>query len=415
MFSISLNQRNRHILHIDADAFFASVEQILNPRLKGKPVLVGGPTDTHGIVSAASYEARKFDIKSGMAMYLAKRKCPQAIVVPGNFDAYRNFSRRMYKIFCEFTPDVEMASIDEAYLDITGCGEYRSITGDTFDIAETLARKILMEVYKHLGLSVSCGMASSKMVAKVASSTYKPHKLTIVPYGKERNFLAPLELRAMPGIGPKTFETLSRVGLKTLGDLSNMKMSEVMDRLGVGGVALWKRACGIDNTEVISTQALPKSISKEHTFYQRDVSRKNLLVELKTLSVIVFEKLRKYRMKASTICIKIRYSGGGYKSAQFDGRKMTNDEKPRFQDFSFQKHLDFPTCSDKKLFMTAKNLFLENLEDESVRLIGIGVSGLKRVYNLTIFERDEQEEGLFYSIDKIRQAYGEDALKYGAD
>lgn len=404
MFSISLQQRNRHILHIDADAFFASVEQILNPQLKGKPVLVGGPTDTHGIVSAASYEARKFDIKSGMAMYLAKRKCPKAVVVPGNFDAYRNFSWRMYKIFCEFTPDVEMASIDEAYLDITGCGD-----------AETLARKILMEIYKRLGLSVSCGMASSKMVAKVASSTYKPHKLTIVPYGKERDFLAPLELRAMPGIGPKTFEVLSRVGLKTLGDLSNMKMDEVMDLLGVGGVALWKRACGIDNTEVISTQALPKSISKEHTFYHRDVSKKNLLMELKTLSVIVFEKLRRYRMKASTIFIKIRYSGEGYRSAQFDGQKITDHQKPRFQDFSFQKHLDFPTCSDKKLFMAAKNLFLENLEDAPVRLIGVGVSGLRQNYNLTIFERDEQEEGLFYAIDKIRQAYGEDVLKYGVD
>ncbi|MBI4234683.1 DNA polymerase IV [Candidatus Peregrinibacteria bacterium] len=436
MFDIHLHQRQRHILHIDADAFFASVEQILNPALRGKAVLVGGPTDTNGIVSAASYEARKFGIKSGMAMYLAKRKCPGAIVVHGNFDAYRNFSRRMYKIFCEFTPDVEMASIDEAYLDITGCcrGEgwametvqstvsgRISVTGDTFcdhdnHEAETLARRILMEIYKKLGLSVSCGMASSKMVAKVASSTYKPHKLSIVPYGKERDFLAPLQLRAMPGIGPKTFEVLSRVGLTTLGNLSSMKMTEVIDKLGVGAVGLWKRACGVDNSEVISTQALPKSISKEHTFYQRETSKKNLLRELKNLSVMVFEKLRKYRMKASTICIKIRYFREGASSQWHRDNAQIENLKPNiFQDFSFQKHLDFPTCSDKKLFMFAKNLFLENLADEPVRLIGIGVSGLKQNYNLTIFERDEEEEGLFYSIDKIRQAYGEDALKYGVD
>ncbi len=257
MFNLPLKQNKRQILHIDADAFFASVEQILNPKLRGKPVLVGGPSSTKGIVSAASYEAREFGIYSGMPMYLAKRRCPKATVVPGHFDAYRDFSKRMYQIFTRHTPDVEMGSIDEAYLDITG-------HADAFgESPELFTKMILMEIYGKLGISVSCGLASSKTVAKVASSQNKPHKLTVVPYGSEQKFLAPLQLRALPGIGPRTFAGLSSHGLSKLGDLSNMNMNEVLKRFGIWGIPLWKRSMGIDNSKVISTHSLPKSISKD--------------------------------------------------------------------------------------------------------------------------------------------------------
>ena len=152
MFDFKLIHNQRRIMHVDADAFFATVEQVLNPKLKGKPVLVGGPTEKNGIVCTASYEARKFGVHAGMPMYLAKRHCPKAIVLNGNFSAYRDFSKRMYKIFSKYTPDVEMASIDEAYLDITGCERLHKKP------VEEITKEMLLEIYKKLGISISCGL-----------------------------------------------------------------------------------------------------------------------------------------------------------------------------------------------------------------------------------------------------------------
>lgn len=395
MFDIPLKQNKCNILHIDADAFFATVEQILNPKLKGRPVLVGGPSSKNGIVSAASYEARKYGITSAMPMYLAKRKCPKAVVVKGNFEAYRSFSQRMYEIFCKYTPDVQMASIDEAYLDITGCGE---TWGES---PEMLAKSILLEIYSKLGLSVSCGMASSKVVAKVASGLNKPHKLTVVPFGKEADFLAPLSLRAMPGIGPRTCALLESRGLKKLGDLGVMGAEEVIKKFGLQTIVLWKRARGIDNSEVLSVRPPPKSISKEHTFYQVVSSKKTCLRQLKEMSGRVFEKLRSHNMKASTVFVKIRY-------------KVYEDGGAKFDDNGFQRNLEVPSMCDTRLFGEAKKLFLDNLsEGEAVRLVGIGVSGLKSVYNLSLFERSDDEERLFHAVDKMRSLYGVGALRHG--
>lgn len=396
MFTLPLNQKKRYILHIDADAFFASVEQVLNPKLKGKAVLVGGPNGTRGIVSAASYEARKFGIHSGMPMYLATRKCPHAIVVPGNFEAYHKFSSGMYSIFTKYTPDVEMASIDEAYLDITGCTNMHK--QDYPDIA----RNILMEINKKLGLSVSCGLASSRIVSKVASSQNKPHKLTTVPYGSEARFLAPLPLRAMPGIGPKTFAVLESFGFKTLGELASLSLNEVMNKFGVQGIPLWKHSRGIDDSEVISSHALPKSISKENTFYENAVGRDVALKELQELGSIVFSKLRASGLRAKTICVKIRY------------KNLDAGSGPIFKDFSFQQNLDFPTSLDNKLWPPIKKLFLKNLDqNEQLRLIGVGVSNLIQNYNLNLFDNDGEQEKLFSQIDAMKKMYGEESVKYG--
>ena len=386
-------------MHVDADAFFASVEQVLNPKLKGLPLIVGGPSDTKGIVSAASYEAKKNGIYSGMPMYLARRKCPEAIVVRGHFDDYRNFSRKIYNIMTKYTPAVEMASIDEAYMDIGGCELMHSYDHGTVG-CEAIAKKLLMEIYRKTGLSVSCGMASSKTVAKVASSTNKPHKMTVVPYGKEAEFLSILPLRAMPGIGPKTFSCLETYGLKNIGDFAAMSLYEVLDKLGVQAIPLWKRCRGIDNSEVISDSVLPKSISKEHTFYDSMMSTQLCLKQLKALSEIVFGKLRSYNLKAKTVFVKIRYKN-------MDGQL--------FKDFSFQKHLDFPTAIDSKLFPIVKELFEKNiLQNEPVRLVGVGVTNLFQNYNLSLFENDEEEEKLFLKIDAMKKLYGDNALRYGA-
>lgn len=394
MFKLPLKQKKQYILHIDADAFFASVEQILNPTLKGRPVLVGGPTATKGIVSAASYEARVFGIHSGMPMYLATKKCPNAIVVPGNFDAYRDFSKKMYQIFAKHTPDIEMCSIDEAYLDITGYAEAFSETPELF------AKMIMMEIYGKLGLSVSCGLASGKTVAKVASSINKPHKFTMVKYGKEAAFLAPLSLKAIPGIGPKTYAILERYGFEKIGELSSLSMDEVLKKFGIRGIPLWKRAQGFDNSPVISTISLPKSISKEHTFYSEGRQTEICLKELKRLSGIVFGKLRSHKMKAKTVFVRIRY-------------KNTNVDGPIFQDFSFQTNLAVSSSLDNKLFPVVKELFLRNYAGDSpVRLIGVGVTNLSQNYNLSLFENEEDEK-LFFNIDVLKNLYGDGIVNYG--
>lgn len=392
MFELKLHQRKRQILHIDADAFFASVEQILNPKLKGKPVLVGGPTDTHGIVSAASYEARKYGVKSAMPMYLAKRKCPHAVVVHGNFRAYRSFSRRMYEVFAKYTPDIEMMSIDEAYLDITG------VSGESAEVART----ILMNVYKDLGLSVSCGLASNKTVAKVASSLNKPHKLTIVPPGRERSFLAPLHLRKLPGVGPSTYAVLQKYGFEIINDVARLSFPEVMEKFGLRGIPLWKKCRGIDDSSVKGEVSLPKSISKEHTFYVSSKNSEQCLKTLKDLSVKVFSKLRGYDLKARTVYVKIRY------------KNYSSEGKYGFRDVSVQKNLGTLSSTDRELFPLVKDLFMENYsEGESVRLVGLGVSGLVQNYNLSLFEDSSRNDRLFRAVDGVRELYGRDTLNYG--
>lgn len=367
-------------MHVDADAFFATVEQVLNPKLKNKAVLVGGPSDKHGIVTAASYEARKFGIHAGMPMYLAKKNCPSAIVVPGNFAAYREFSKKMYRVFAKFTPDVEMASIDEGYLDITGCELLHEKS--TID----LAKEILLEVYKKVGISVSCGLASGKTVAKVASSKNKPHKFSVVYHGKEEQFLSPLSLRSLPGVGPKTFAMLESSGFLKIGDVSKLTAREALDNFGLNGINLWKKCKGFDNTPVISEYSLPKSISKEHTFYEPLRNTDACLSYLRSLCTNVLAKLRAHQMKAKTVFVKIRY-------------KVVDDKKYAFRDYTFQQNLDLPSSGDKKIFRAIRNLFLSNfVEEENVRLLGVGVSKLLQDYNLSLFELDNEEDQLLFDM-----------------
>ncbi len=369
MFELKLQQEKRHILHVDADAFFASVEQILNPTLKGKPVLVGSDSGNNGIVSAASYEARAFGIHSAMPMYLARKKCPQAMVVPGNFKAYREFSEGMYKIFTDYTQKIEMMSIDEGFLDLT---ETVNFSGEA---AEELARRTLIEVREKLGLSVSGGLASGKTVAKVASGMNKPKKLTIVPYGKEAAFLAPLSLRALPGIGPKTFSVLERYGFHKIGDVAKLDANEVVELFGAGALSLWKKANGVDNSEVVFEKELPKSISKEHTFYKPPVSEKEALDSLRKLCLNVLSRLRAEGLKARVVFVKVRH----YRSDGGDGKF--------FEDVGAQFNLGESACTSGKILPEARKLFLSKSGDISkLRLIGVGVSGISKVYNLNLFE-----------------------------
>ena len=397
MFELPLRQKERHILHIDADAFFASVEQVINPELRGKAVIVGGSSKKYGIVSAVSYEARKYGIKTGMPIYQAVKQCPSAEVVCGHFEVYQRFSRGMYRIFSKYTPEVEMASIDEAYLDITGCGLMNRKS--PIEIAKAIAT----DINKKLGISVSCGLSSSKTVSKVASSNHKPHKLTVVPFGKEVHFLAPFELRALPGIGPRTCESLQRAGFYTLGDLSGISLAEVQSRLGVAGIYLWKKALGVDDAPVLSGCSLPKSISKERTFYKTVNSREVCLSTLRSLLSKVLKKLRAHQMKAYTVNLKIRYKD-----------YFVNQKKP-FRNVAFQQNLALASACDSQIFPVIKRLFLENIENEPVRLLGVGVSTLTQQYNLSLFERNHEQEKLFTAIDTVKNLYGEESVVYGVE
>ncbi|MBD3330680.1 DNA polymerase IV [Candidatus Peregrinibacteria bacterium] len=395
MFELPFKQNQRVILHVDADAFFASVEQALNPRLKGKSVIVGGPSKKKGIVSACSYEAKKFGVYSGMPMFKATRACPKAIIVSGKFYKYREYSKKMLQIFQSITPDTEMVSVDEAYLDITGSKE---MFGKSY---KEIAKDIMKKIEDELGITVSIGMASNKTVAKVASSTNKPNKLTVIPFGKEYEFLSPLSLLALPGIGPKNFAVLKKYGLNCLADLADLSLSQVIEKFGVNSIPLWKRAKGVDNSEVKSYKVKPKSVSKEFTFYET-INDKNLyLSTLRELSRSVFSRLRKSGQQASTVFVKIRY-------------KINTSNGTVFRDFSFQQNLAFSSNADSDLFPAVKNLFEKNLSPHfPLRLVGVGVCNLSENYNLNLFSTNTKNFELFERIDRITELYGTKVLNYG--
>ena len=228
----------RWILHVDIDAFFASVEQLLHPELAGKPIVVGGDPDGRSVVSSASYEARAFGVRSAMPLAQAKRLCPQAIFVKGSSHEYSRMSGKMREVFLAFTPDVEMASLDEAYLDLTGC---KRMYRDPFETAE----RIKAQVKREIGLNVSIGVSTSKLIAKVASDYAKPNGIAYVWPGYEAEFLRPLELKCLPGVGPKTLERLQRYNLHKIGDLQRLSASALSAALGPAGEALFERAGGI--------------------------------------------------------------------------------------------------------------------------------------------------------------------------
>ena len=258
----------RRIMHIDLDAFFVSVEQALNPKLKGKPVVVGGRPDRRGVVAAASYEARAFGLHAGMPLATASRLCPQAIFIEGSFPKYRDASRRFMAILAEFSPYLEPVSLDEAYLDATG---FESIYGSTHQMAVNIKQRIRDE----LKLCASIGIASGKVVAKVASELFKPDGLVEVTAGDEGSFLAPLPIAKLPGIGKKTERILNGLGIHTIGELSNMPLSALKSHFGASGELLHRYANGIDDRE-IEPPSEAKSISRETTFGQDTRDRSQL-------------------------------------------------------------------------------------------------------------------------------------------
>jgi len=379
----------RRIMHIDLDAFFVSVEQAHNPKLKGKPVIVGGKPEERGVVAASSYEAREFGIHSGMSLQRAYKLCPQAIFIEGGIHKYLDTSLKFMAILMSFSPLIEPVGIDEAFLDVTG---FESLHGSTREMGEKIRRR----VKKELKVNASVGIAGGKIVAKVASEKAKPDGLLEVPPGTDAQFLSPLAIGDMPGIGRKTEATLRGIGIDTIGKLAKLPPDTLKSYFGVTGRVLYRFARGIDDSRVeLPPEA--KSISRETTFSVDSHDRSLIEATLRYLSERVGRKLRERNKQARTITVKVR--GADFSTAT---RRRT---------------LGTATDADQMIFKTGLDLLNRELkiQRQAIRLIGIGVSHLGETgRQLDMLDNTAAKlEQLNKAVDKIRKKYGFTSIQTG--
>ncbi len=379
----------RQIIHADMDAFFASIEQRDNPKLRGKPVLVGGSPKARGVVAAASYEARRFGCRSAMPMKSAVRLCPAAAIVPPRPPRYREVSGQVMEIFRAVTPLVEALSLDEAFLDVSHLVEAGGA-------ADAIARRLKTTVREETELTVSCGVATSKSVAKIASEMHKPDGLTVAPPGGEREFLAPLPIGDLWGVGPRTAERLRKAGVHTIGELSERPLPWLIGRFGVRGEWFHRLALGQDDRPVEVARET-KSISAEVT-YPEDVSDHDVLAgTVREQARRVATRLRKGSLRARTVQIKLRLA-----------------------DFTtFTRRRTLPAATDTAALIEAAAL--ELLEPEvsrgrRFRLVGTGVSNLiplETAAQLPLLERPRSSPQLEDAVVRLRERYGEAVIGRG--
>jgi DNA polymerase-4 len=379
----------RCIFHIDLDAFFVSVEQVCNPELKGKPVIVGGDPERRGVVASASYEARPFGIHAGMPSSKARRLCPQAIFIRAHFSLYKDASAKFMKILGDFSPYIEPLGFDEAYLDVTGCEE-------PYGAPRKLALAIKERINKELKITASVGIATCKVVAKIASDLCKPDGLLEIATGKEQTFLNPLPIAKLPGVGEKTEQSLKEMGITTIGELASLPLDTIKRRFGATGAVLHSYARGIDNREV-EAPGEAKSISQELTFARDTLDRNFLEANLHNLCQEVCQDLRSQNKRAKCVAIKLRYAD--------------------FKTITRQVTLKEASDVTQIIFTTAQRLLSKTLakQGKPIRLIGIRISSLVgEGKQLPMFgSGTEKPEHLDKAIDKIRSKYGSTAIKTG--
>jgi DNA polymerase-4 len=381
----------RTFFHVDMDAFFVSVEELFDPSLIGKPVVVGGQANQRGVVSAASYAARKFGVHSAMPLRTAARLCPQAIFVNGHPDRYRDYSRKVYKVLKSFSPQVDMASVDEAYMDITGT---ERLHGPPLRAAHRLHEAVKKETC----LNCSIGIAASRMVAKVASDQAKPNGVLWVLPSEEARFLAPLDIRKIPGVGKVTEKNLQAWGIRKVGDLARLEEDFLRQHFGLWGLALAGKSRGLDAggwfDGVVGEEHNPKSISHEFTFNEDTADLETLEAMLARLSEMVGRRLREHKLFARTVQLKLRYSD--------------------FSTITRAHSLDHGTQLDTEIFREIRALFHQNRKNEAkVRLLGVHASSLESEegqLNLIGEENTNRWRKALNTVDQIRERFGEDSV-----
>jgi len=379
----------RCIFHIDLDAFFVSVEQALDPTLKGKPVIVGGDPERRGVVTSASYEARPFDIHAGMPLSMARRLCPQATFIRANFSRYKDASAKFMNILADFSPDIEPLGLDEAYLDVTG---YEEPYGSTVKLALAMKERI----HKELKLTASVGISTCKVIAKIASDLGKPDGLLEIAPGGEQDFLNPLPVAKLPGVGKRTEQKLKEMGITTIGKLAALPPETVKKHFGMAGAVLHHYAKGIDNRKV-EAPGEPKSISQQITFAEDTLERHFLEANLHRLCQELGGELRQQDKMARCVAIMLRYAD--------------------FKTITRQVTLEEASNANQVIFTTALQLLNKALAQKGkpIRLIGVRISNLGgRETQLHMFNSEmEKSKHLDKAIDQIRRKYGQTAIKTG--
>jgi DNA polymerase IV len=377
------------ILHIDMDAFFVSVELLSRPELRGLPVIVGGQKDQRGVVTSASYEARRFGVHSAMPLRTAGKLCPHGIFLNNSHGLYSQWSDRIAEILARHAPRVEMASVDEAYLDFSGT---ERLHGPPLVAAD----KLLREIRKSTGLPCSAGLASTRLVAKVGSDQAKPQGLVWIPSGMEADFLAPLDVRKIPGIGRATEAALNAIGIRTVGQLAAIPLEKLEDSFGRWGTALYRKALGQDSYEFF-VDAEPKSISHNETFGVDTNDRAHLESTLSYLAQKAGKRLRESGLYVRTVSVTIRF---------IDFRTITRS-----------KTLAEPSDLDGAITATAKSLFAQNWDGRAkLRLVGVSLESLTgATTQLALLDAEQKEklERLARAADKLRDRFGFNKIQLG--
>lgn len=368
----------KNILHLDLDTFFVSCERLIDSRLKNRPLLVGGTGD-RGVVAACSYETRGFGVHSGMSMKVAKRLCPEAVVIKGNSSIYTKYSHLVTEIIKEKVPVFEKASVDEFYADLTGMDKFHG----TYKYASELRQKII----KDSGLPISFGLSCNKIVSKVATGEAKPNNQLMIDSGFEKSFLAPLSIRKIPSVGQKTYQILRNLGVDKVKVVQQMPVEMMMSALGANGVTIWKRAQGIDNTPLIPFHER-KSISTERTFGKDTIDTQKLRTTIFAMAENLAFQLRNADKLASTISVKIRYS-----------------------DFNtYNKQVKIPYSSADHVIIPAALELFEKLYNRRllVRLVGVKITNIvSGNYQINLFDDTEEMLKLYHAMQGVRQKYGE--------
>ena len=376
---------NKNILHLDLDTFFVSCERLIDSRLQKRPLLVGGTGD-RGVVAACSYETRRFGVHSGMPMRLAKRLCPEAVVIRGNSSIYTKQSHLVTDIIKESVPVFEKASIDEFYADLSGMDKFFG----SYKYASELRSKIIRET----GLPISFGLSSNKIVSKVATGEAKPNNQIRVDFGFEKSFMAPLSIKKIPSVGDKTYQILRNLGIDKVSVVQQMPVEMMSSVLGVNGITIWKRANGLDNPPLIPFHER-KSISIERTFNKDTIDVVKLRTTIFAMAENLAYQLRRGEKLASCISVKIRYS-----------------------DFNtYSKQIKIPYTSADHLIIPRVLELFDNLYQRRllIRLVGVKISNLvSGNYQINLFDDTEEMLSLYNALDTIRSRYGDLSVQKAA-